>query len=92
MQPKSKLAATLFAFLLGNIGVHSFYLGYKAKGAWHIVLYSCGIAFWFIPYVGWPVAAGCVLANNIWSLVEAIMIVSKRDYYDAYGVVLEWPH
>jgi len=98
MQPKNKLTATLFAFLLGGVGVHDFYLGYKSKGILHVVLYAVGVGlacFGIIPYVGWVVACigtACASANSIWALVEAIMIVSKHDYCDAYGIPMEWPH
>ncbi|WP_067780736.1 TM2 domain-containing protein [Actinomyces vulturis] len=36
--PKSKTAAALFAFFLGAIGVHDFYLGKKTLGIIHVVL------------------------------------------------------
>lgn len=51
VNPKSKITAAVLAFFLGQIGVHSFYLGQKQKGIIHIalavlagILYSVGTA------------------------------------------------
>lgn len=88
MEQKTRLRATLFAFLLGGIGIHSFYLGYKTKGIIHVVLYAVGITLCFIPYVGMFIGLPTAMANSVWALVEAITIVSNRNYRDANGNTL----
>lgn len=88
MAQKSKLRAALFAFLLGGVGVHSFYLGFKTKGILHIVLYCVGVTLSFIPYVGLLVGLPLALANSIWALVEAIKIVANKNFVDANGNTL----
>lgn len=80
MAQKTRKTAAILAFLLGGVGVHSFYLGFKTKGIIHIVLYVLGVALSFV-YIGIPLA----LANSIWALVEAIKIVSNRNFVDANG-------
>ncbi len=88
MQQKSRTRATLFAFLLGGLGVHSFYLGYKTKGILHIIFYCAAIPLAIIPYVGWVTGVPLALANSIWALVEAIIIVSNKEFKDARGNLL----
>ncbi len=88
MQQKSRARATLFAFLLGGLGVHSFYLGYKTKGILHIIFYCAAIPLAIIPYVGWVTGVPLAIANSTWALIEAIMIVSNRNFKDANGNTL----
>lgn len=85
MQPKNKLTAGLFALLLGAYGVHNFYLGYKNKAIWQLVLTIVGIVASFA-YVG----LAAVMAVSIWTMVEGIQILSNPNYCDANGVRLEW--
>lgn len=63
--PKSKIAAALFAIFLGGIGIHRFYLGYTTIGIIFVVLFVLGfLTFgitWFI--------------TGIWALVEFILIL-----------------
>jgi TM2 domain-containing membrane protein YozV len=51
-QDNKKIAAGIFALLLGGIGVHKFYLGYTTEGVIQIVLslVTCGIAG-IIPFI-----------------------------------------
>ncbi len=88
MQQKTRTRAAVFAFLLGGLGIHSFYLGFKTKGILHIVLYCVGVTLAFIPYLGWFTGLPVAMANSIWALVEAIQIVSNRNYKDANGNTL----
>lgn len=74
--------------MLGGLGIHSFYLGFKTKGILHIVLYCVGVTLAFIPYLGWFTGLPVAMANSIWALVEAIQIVSNRNYKDANGNTL----
>ncbi len=85
MAQKTRLRASLFAFLIGGLGIHSFYLGYKTKGILHVVLYCVGVTLSFIPYVGLFVGLPLAMGNSIWALVEAIQIVSNQNYVDANG-------
>ena len=88
MEQKSRKTAALFAFLLGGVGVHSFYLGFKTKGILHIVLYCVAVTLCFIPYVNLFVGLPLALANSTWALVEAITIVANRNFVDANGNTL----
>lgn len=83
--PKSKIAAILLAFFLGNWGIHNFYTGHTSRGAIQLVM---GI-------IGWasaPVAIGFLILVPlwIWVFVEFIMlIVGSGEYkYDSEGRVL----
>lgn len=88
MQQKSRARAAVFAFLLGGVGIHSFYLGFKTKGIMHIVMYALGVSLAWIPYVGWVTGVPLAIANSIWALVEAIKIVANRNFVDAHGNTL----
>jgi len=85
MGQRTRLKAALFGFLLGGVGVHSFYLGFKTKGILHIVFYCASIALAIIPYVGWVTGVPLSLANSVWAIVEAIQIVSNKNFVDANG-------
>lgn len=85
---KTRLRAGLFAFLLGGIGIHSFYLGFKTKGILHIVMYCVGVALSCIPYVGLFIGLPLAMGNSVWALVEAIQIVANKNFVDANGNTL----
>lgn len=97
MQPKSKLAAGLLGLLLGCFGVHNFILGYTVKAILQLVVTCCAIfmaVLIVIPYVGWAIyllALASVMAVRVWTLIESIQILTRKDYYDARGVRLAWP-
>lgn len=82
---KSKIAAALLAFFLGNLGVHNFYLGFTAKAGWQLGLTIFGWAT-AIFVIGLPFIGGVW----IWSFVEFIMILAGGGSYrtDANGVPL----
>ncbi len=69
--PKSRLAATILAFFLGELGAHRFYIGKTATAVVMLVLTIIGYAtivflFGFIPLaVVW-----------VWNLIDFIMIVA----------------
>ena len=69
---KSKIAAGLFFFFLGSLGVHNFYLGFTGKAVAQLLItvLSCGFLS--------PISA-------IWALVEGIMIFSGSINKDANG-------
>ncbi|MDK0685281.1 NINE protein [Clostridium perfringens] len=60
----SKVVAGISAILLGAIGIHNFYLGYKEKGFIQLSIFLVAV-FIFGPIV---------LVNNIWSIVDAVNI------------------
>lgn len=74
-QQKSKIAAGLLGIFLGCFGVHNFYLGYTNKAVIQLLLtlLSCGIL---------------AAVSEIWSLIEAIMILVGSINVDARGIPL----
>ncbi|HBI7065902.1 TPA: TM2 domain-containing protein, partial [Clostridium perfringens] len=58
------VVAGISAILLGAIGIHNFYLGYKEKGFIQVAIFLIAIIF-FEPLV---------LVNNVWSIVDAVNI------------------
>lgn len=75
-QAKSKVAAGIFAILLGAFGIHNFYLGFNGKAVAQLLLtiLSCGILS--------PVSA-------LWALIEGILILTGSQNTDADGVELK---
>lgn len=75
-QAKSKVAAGIFAILLGAFGIHNFYLGFNGKAVAQLLLtiLSCGILS--------PVSA-------LWGLIEGILILTGSQSTDADGVELK---
>lgn len=75
-QAKSKVAAGIFAILLGAFGVHNFYLGFNGKAVAQLLMtvLSCGILS--------PVSA-------LWALIEGILILTGSQNTDADGVELK---
>ena len=95
MEQKKKVTAALFAFLLGFLGIHDFYLGYKKKAVMHLVMYIitlCLILPCMIPYLGWAILILIHLplcfGNAIWAVVEGVKILSNKDFVDANGNTL----
>lgn len=74
-QQKSKIAAGLLGIFLGCFGVHNFYLGYTGKAVAQLLLtvLSCGVL---------------ALVSEIWSFIEAIMILVGSINVDARGIPL----
>lgn len=88
---KSKVAAALFAFFLGNFGVHDFYLGNKRNGFIKLGGTLVGIALMIIGIAGSAATLGSgfaalptlavigyilVLAVGIWAFVDFIRILT----------------
>lgn len=79
IEPKSKVLAGLLGILLGYLGIHNFYLGFKDKGLTQLLLSTIGIlAFGLGPII-----------SGIWGLVEGIMIFMGTIDKDADGVLLK---
>ena len=76
---KSRVVAALLSFFLGEIGAHSFYLGKKIAGVFHIILVIISVACWIygaensddIIVLGMLVEA----INRIWSIIAAIILI-----------------
>ena len=91
MAQKSKTTAAILAFLLGGIGVHDFYLGRTKYAVMHLIMYivsvilgflcifAIGLILFFL--VGLPL---CIL-NSVWAIVEAVKILSNKDFVDGNG-------
>ena len=74
---KNKIVAALFAFFLGGIGIHKFYLGKTGAG---IIMLLCGTIGWILLIPGFV----------IWiiSIVEFVIYLTKsdEDFYQDYVV------
>lgn len=75
-QAKSKIAAGVFAIVLGAFGVHNFYLGFNGKAVAQLLItvLSCGILS--------PISA-------LWGVIEGILILTGSQSTDADGVELK---
>lgn len=100
MQSKSKIAAGLLAFFVGNLGVHNFYLGNVGKAICQLILGVMTYIF-LIPAMALTVAvpiAGLILSLLslccsvpllIWTVIEGISILTGKISCDAKGVPLK---
>lgn len=85
---KSKVLAAVLAFLLGNLGVHSFYMGQTAKGFMQLGGTALGITLIVIGLKDWVSGMGesfptlaligyiVLLGVGIWALVDFIRILT----------------
>ena len=72
ISPKSRLATTLLAFFIGEFGAHRFYTGKMATAFEMLILSIVGYAtIWNI----WGLGLICLIAVNIWALVDFIFAV-----------------
>ena len=77
---KNRLVAGLLGIFLGTLGIHNFYLGYTKRAITQLLLsllvgpITCGIAD---------------IGVWIWTLVEAIKILTDKSYVDAEGRILQ---
>lgn len=65
---KGKIAAVLFCFFLGMLGIHRFYLARYASGIVMLIMFIGGI---FIPILGW----GLIIVEAIWVIIDFIRIL-----------------
>ena len=85
VSPKSRLAATLLAFFLGEFGAHRFYTGKIGTAVVMLVLAIIGIAtVWFLVGIAFLVAVG------IWALVDFIFAVSGNMKDSAGRPIKNW--
>lgn len=73
---KSRVAAGILAILLGELGIHSFYLGNTSKGLTQLLIsiLTCGIG---------------AIVIKILSIIEGVKILDGRINTDAYGIYLK---
>lgn len=67
MKPKSRVLAGVLAIVLGQLGIHNFYLGYIARG---IIQLAASIIFsgtLIVPILVW-----------IWAIYEGVQILSGK--------------
>lgn len=64
--PKSKVAALVIAFFLGNLGIHRFYLGHTSSGIAMLALFGAGFFTCGIAHI----------ALAVWWLVDLILIAT----------------
>ena len=82
-QGKSKIAAGILGILLGQLGIHNFYLGYKRNAIIQLVLTIVGYCTTVFGIGGF-----LILIAAIWGLVEGIRILVGSIKVDANGVPL----
>ena len=68
-QSKSKLAAALFAFFLGSLGIHRFYLGYTGIGITMLSITMVGSFF--------CCGAGAIV-TGVWSIIDFVLILTGQ--------------
>ena len=66
---KEKIVAGLLAILVGGLGIHKFYLGYRNAGIIHLVIFFAGMI---------PLFLGTV-AISLFALAEGIIYLIKSD-------------
>lgn len=72
---KKKYVAVILAFTLGFLGIHNFYLGYSSKAIAQVLLATVGSLFFGIG----------IVAAAVWSLVEAVQLLTEAIDRDANG-------
>jgi TM2 domain-containing membrane protein YozV len=78
---KSKrIAAGVFALLLGGLGVHKFYLGYMTAGMVMLLVTVFGALFFCVGGVFGPIIISVI------ALIEGILYLTKSDqeFYNIY--------
>ena len=58
--PKSRMKALLFSSLLGQVGVHSYYLGHILAGVGHSILLALSLSF--------------IITKNPWISIAAVSV------------------
>ena len=66
---KEKMVAGVFAIVLGGLGIHKFYLGYKTAGIIHLLIFFIGMI---------PIFIGTI-AISVIALIEGVIYLTKSD-------------
>lgn len=89
---KKKSTAALFAFFLGGLGVHRFYLGENSKGIVRICIQIFAIILSMVSVtVGVPIldftATFLIIANSLWALYDfaTLMRMSATAFDEKYN-------
>jgi TM2 domain-containing membrane protein YozV len=82
ISPKSKTAAALLAFFLGQLGIHRFYAGKVGTGIVMLLLTIIGYAT-----IAFVVGFFVLAAVGIWILVDFIMILMGK-FRDKNGLLI----
>lgn len=91
---KSKVAAGIMGIILGNLGIHNFYLGYTSKAVCQLVLTLLGMALSFITtepdmvFIWFMIGKLMVFSIYIWGLIEGVMILTGKINTDGDGMQL----
>jgi TM2 domain-containing membrane protein YozV len=83
ISPKSRLATALFAFFLGQLGAHRFYIGKTGTAVVMLVLTIIAIPLCLV-IVGFFILG----AVRIWSLIDFIFAVAGK-MNDSQGLLIE---
>lgn len=73
---RSKISALLFAFILGTVGAHNFYLGYKTKAWWQLGL----TVFGYLTLV-FLIGGFFLMVTCIWAFIDFFMILLRSGSY-----------
>jgi TM2 domain-containing membrane protein YozV len=83
ISPRSRLATSLLAFLLGYFGAHRFYIGKTGTAILMLVLGIIGIPLCFV-LIGIPIVIGV----SVWRLIDFIIAVTG-NMRDKDGLLIE---
>ena len=86
ISPKSRLAATLLCFFLGEFGAHRFYIGHIGPAVGMLIL---GILGWGTVWL-YGIGLIFLVAVGIWALVDFILIVSGIMKDKERKVITKW--
>jgi TM2 domain-containing membrane protein YozV len=86
ISPKSRVAATLFAWFLGGFGAHRFYVGKTGTAVVMLVLTLIGLAtVWFF-----LVGIAFIVAVGIWASVDFIIAVTGNMRDGEGKLIKKW--
>ncbi|MEO0089363.1 MAG: TM2 domain-containing protein [candidate division WOR-3 bacterium] len=83
---KSRLAASLFAFFLGHLGIHRFYIGKIGTG---LVMLILGIIGWSTVWF-FGVGLLFIIPVEIWALIDFILIIAGNMKDKEGKIIKNW--
>jgi len=93
---KSRLAATLLAFFIGQFGAHRFYLRKMGTAIIMLILWIVGFLGWLpliypaFSLVGMGIGLTCLIAVSIWAFVDFIFAVSGHMKDKEGKLIKKW--